>query len=58
MAPGDSGGPVVLKSGVKWFATGIMSLYQGAPPCTAASKSWYAPIGTALSLTGLTLVTG
>jgi streptogrisin C len=58
MAPGDSGGPVVLKSGVNWYATGVMSLYQFAPPCTVNSKSWYVPIGTALAQTGLTLVTG
>lgn len=58
MAGGDSGGPVVLKSGLYWYATGIMSLYQGAPPCTVNSKSWFVPIGTALAHTGLGLVTG
>ena len=58
MASGDSGGPVVLKSGVNWFATGIMSIFQNAPPCTVNSKSWYVPIGSALAQTGLSVVTG
>ena len=57
-AAGDSGGPVVLKSGLYWYATGITSLYNIPPPCNVNSKSWYVPIGTALAQTGLSIVTG
>ena len=57
--PGDSGGPVVVKSGSLgyWWATGITSLGEAAP-CSWSSKMAFVPIAAALQHTGLTLVTG
>ncbi len=57
---GDSGGPVVTKPGIYWYATGTVSTSNApsATMCAAAPTIHFQPVGATLARAGLSIVVG